>query len=143
MQILCTITPVLGKDRYRLLFYPLLYQSIAPRYDDYYLHTAYPTIRTGYMRFDYNMSKGMYYAEWNYVIQNAKSVKLVLLDSWNEYHERTAIEPHADLTAGYFSRVGGTSCFVRLLDAAGVETTTTATSATSPSEGGGIPELAE
>ncbi len=93
--------------------------SIAPRYDDYYLHTAYPTIRTGYMRFDYNMSQGMYYSEWNYVIQNAKSVRLVLLDSWNEYHERTAIEPHADLTAGYFSGVGGTSCFVRLLNTRG------------------------
>ena len=93
--------------------------GIAPRYDDYYLHEANPSIRTVYMRFDYNLSQGMYYSEWDYVIQNAKSVKLVLLDSWNEYHERTAIEPHADLTAGYFSGVGGTSCFVRLLNASG------------------------
>lgn len=86
--------------------------GVAPRYDDYYLHVAYPYIRTGYMRFDYDLSEGMYYSEWSGVIQKAPDVKLVLLDSWNEYHERTAIEPHSDLTAGYFAGGPSAACYV-------------------------------
>ncbi len=66
--------------------------GIAPRYDDYYL-------RPDYMRFDYRMTEGMYGSEWSYVAGVAKSVNLVLIYSWNEYHERTAIEPHWDYTA--------------------------------------------
>ena len=73
--------------------------GVIPRYDDYYLHSANPTIRTGYMRFDYDLSEGMYSSEWNYVIREAGNVKLVLLDSWNEYHERTSLEPRQDFTA--------------------------------------------
>ena len=71
--------------------------GIAPRYDDYYLWLA-PHGRSGYMRFDYQLNQGMYSSEWNYVL-GQKSVSLVLLYSWNEYHERTAIEPHVDATA--------------------------------------------
>jgi len=71
--------------------------GIAPRYDDYYLWQAHE--RSGYMRFDYAMVEGMYSAEWNYVLGQSKNVSLILLYSWNEYHERTAIEPHQDFTA--------------------------------------------
>jgi len=70
---------------------------IAPRYDDYYLWTAGG--RPGYMRFDYNMSEGMYSSEWNRVLEEGRNVSLILLYSWNEYQERTAIEPHQDFTA--------------------------------------------
>jgi len=71
--------------------------GIAPRYDDYYLWQAGG--RQGYMRFDYNTSEGMYSSEWNKVLEEGRNVSLVLLYSWNEYHERTAIEPHRDFTA--------------------------------------------
>lgn len=70
--------------------------AIAPRYDDYYLWLAHE--RPGYMRFDYLSNEGMYSSEWNYVLGKAGSVSLVLIYSWNEYHERTAIEPHVDYT---------------------------------------------
>ena len=66
--------------------------GIAPRYDDYYL-------RPNYMRFDYTLTEGMYSAEWSNVLGQSKNVSLILLYSWNEYHERTAIEPHQDFTA--------------------------------------------
>lgn len=71
--------------------------AIAPRYDDYYLWSAGE--RPGFMRFDYRMSEQMYSAEWHYVLGQKSGVRLVLLYSWNEYHERTAIEPHSDFTA--------------------------------------------
>jgi hypothetical protein len=71
--------------------------SIAPRYDDYAMYLS--NGRNGAFRFDPNLTLGMYRAEWNYVITNRNQVNLVLIDSWNEYHERTAIEPHFDATA--------------------------------------------
>jgi hypothetical protein len=82
--------------------------GIIPRYDDFYQ-------RTNYMRFDPTMSLGLYYYEWNYVIQNKPRVSLVLLYGWNEYHERTALEDHADFTSGHFNGVGDTSYFVDAL----------------------------
>ncbi len=89
--------------------------GIAPRYDDYYLWLA--NQRQGYMRFDYQMNEGMYGSEWDYVL-GQKFVGLVLIYSWNEYHERTSIEPHwdysaqvssdylANLTASYIAKLG-------------------------------------
>jgi len=65
--------------------------GIAPRYDDF-------AFRQNYMRFDYTLIQGMYSAEWSYVLAQ-KNVSLILIYSWNEYHERTAIEPHWDATA--------------------------------------------
>jgi hypothetical protein len=63
------------------------------------------------------MSEGMYITEWTYALAQ-KNVNLILLYSWNEYHERTAIEPHWDataqvsstyllnITAGYTAKLG-------------------------------------
>jgi len=90
--------------------------GIAPRYDDYSLWLAGQ--RDGYMRFDYQLSQGMYGSEWNYVLGEVANVHLILIYSWNEYHERTAIEPHwdytsqvspdylANLTASYVAKLG-------------------------------------
>lgn len=75
--------------------------GIAPRYDDYYLWSGGE--RPGFMRFDYMMTQQMYSAEWRYVLGQKNDVRLVLLYSWNEYHERTAIEPHSDFTAAFNS----------------------------------------
>jgi hypothetical protein len=82
--------------------------GIVPRYDDSFQ-------RPNYMRFDPTMSLGLYYYEWNYVIQNKPRVNLVLLYGWNEYHERTVLEDHADFTSGHFNGVGDTSYFVNAL----------------------------
>ena len=81
------------------------------RYDDYYLRP------NSYMRFDPNGTLGLYGYEWGFAISNANHVNLVLLYSWNEYHERSTLEPHQDLTAksppgdtetlGYINRLDG------------------------------------
>ena len=88
------------------------------RYDDYYLSTFGGDAggRTGSMRFDPNGTLGLYDYEWNFVISKASSVKLVLLYSWNEYHERSEIEPHWDFTiGGNVSLVGATEYYVSQL----------------------------
>ena len=74
--------------------------SVTPRYDDYYLYLS--GARTGYMRADYNYAQGLYQTEWNDVLaQSTTQVRpaLVFIYSWNEYHERSTIEPHLDATA--------------------------------------------
>jgi hypothetical protein len=86
--------------------------GLASRYDDFYQRPS------GYMRFDYTLGQGMYYSEWNYAVAHARELNLVLVYGWNEYHERTELEPHADKTSGYFSGVGDTSYFVTALESA-------------------------
>ena len=49
-----------------------------------------------YLRFDPIFAQGLYQEQWNYVITHSSQVKLVLIYGWNEYHERTSIEPHVD-----------------------------------------------
>ncbi|MGI0091431.1 MAG: hypothetical protein ACREBS_06955 [Nitrososphaerales archaeon] len=72
--------------------------SVIPRFDDYYLTLA--GSRALFMRFDTSYSAGMYNYDWNYVQQNEKRISLVMIYSWNEYHERSEIEPHTDFSAG-------------------------------------------
>lgn len=68
--------------------------SIIPRYDDKFLYKA--GSRNGYMVFDETYSKRLYQKEWDYVLQNRDKVHTILIYSWNEYHERSQIEPHFD-----------------------------------------------
>ncbi|MGP8057872.1 MAG: hypothetical protein ACLP9K_09765 [Nitrososphaerales archaeon] len=75
--------------------------SIIPRYDDsgLFKHGG----RSSYMQFDVSYSQGLYQAEWNYVLNHSSSVSMVLIYSWNEYHERSEIEPHYDNTSSSVS----------------------------------------
>jgi len=70
--------------------------TLVPRIDSYF-DRGYQG--GSYLRFDSDLSEGLYQEQWSYVLNNTPEVKLVLVYSWNEYHERTAIEPHQDLTA--------------------------------------------
>jgi hypothetical protein len=94
--------------------------SIIPRYDDYYLYLEGG--RSGYMRVDYSYSQGLYQSEWDYVIGQAKrynNVHLVLVNSWNEFHERTAIEPHYDFSnanAQTFYLINATQYYIGQLE---------------------------
>jgi len=72
--------------------------SIVPKYDDKLMYDV--GARETFMQFDGSLTKGLYLKEWNYVIRNKDYVKMVLIYSWNEYHERTAIEPHIDYSTG-------------------------------------------
>jgi hypothetical protein len=68
--------------------------TIVPRIDLYYQY------RFGYfdsfLRFDPDLSMGLYREQWSYVLNHSSSVHLILIYSWNEYHERSEIEPHYD-----------------------------------------------
>jgi len=68
--------------------------NVCPRYDDYYQ-------RVPYCRFDVSYSEGLYDKQWSKVISLARQgkVNIVTISTWNEYHERTQIEPHNDTTA--------------------------------------------
>ncbi len=89
--------------------------TLVPRIDSFF-NRGY---QNGYyLRFDANLSEGMYQEQWNYVLNHTSSINLVLVYGWNEYHERTAIEPHWDytshmnpdylvnLTASYIAQLG-------------------------------------
>jgi hypothetical protein len=71
--------------------------SIVPRIDSYYNYLSH--YQSGYLRFDENLSQGLYRYEWAYVVGHKTQVRLVLIYSFNEYHERSEIEPHHDATA--------------------------------------------
>jgi len=65
--------------------------TVIPRYDDKALYDA--GSRTTFMQFDRTFSKGLYDEEWRYLCSMKDSIRLVLIYSWNENHERSAIEP--------------------------------------------------
>ncbi|MDG6941982.1 MAG: hypothetical protein JRN34_03550 [Nitrososphaerota archaeon] len=71
--------------------------TIVPRIDSYYNNRS--GYQEGYLRFDPTLQLGLYQAEWNFVLNHRSEVKLVLIYSWNEYHERSTIEPHVDGTS--------------------------------------------
>jgi hypothetical protein len=82
------------------------------RYDDYYQRPK------AYMRFDPNGTLGLWNYEANFAVSNAGSIKLILLDSWNEYHARTAFEPHTDVTAPNFNGTQDISKLIQRLPSA-------------------------
>lgn len=69
--------------------------NVFPRFDEYYLERSNPA------RIDYDLSLRYNQEQWNlaYDYVKANRVKMVLITSWNEYHERHMIEPHKDVTA--------------------------------------------
>ena len=68
--------------------------SVSPRYDD-------SRYRTPSCVVDGNLTEGVYDQEWQKAIDLYKEGKIdtIMITSWNEYVERTAIEPHEDYTA--------------------------------------------
>ena len=48
--------------------------------------------QAGYLKFDSTLTLGLYQYEWSYIVSHRDEIRLVLIYSWNEYHERTAIE---------------------------------------------------
>lgn len=73
------------------------YIGILPRYDD----TRIPN-RTNTM-YDSNYTEGLYDSQWKEVIrlENESTVNFVAIYSWNEYHERSQIEPLINLDGKY------------------------------------------
>jgi hypothetical protein len=69
--------------------------SVTPRYDDSRVEGRKPCM------VDANLTEGVYDREWENAIKLLKEGKVdtITITSWNEYPERTAIEPHHDATA--------------------------------------------
>jgi hypothetical protein len=72
---------------------------VEPRYDE--THLGRNAIS---LAFDMTYSFGLYDIEWNQVLDHTKDgrVKIVTIYSWNEYHERSQIEPNNDSTSMYY-----------------------------------------
>lgn len=70
--------------------------SIIPRYDDSYLARANTII------IDQTYREHFSDEQWNFVIKNIQTIRMILITSWNEYHERTMIEPHIDHSASQY-----------------------------------------
>ncbi len=70
--------------------------SVTPRYDESRLAD-----RALGLKIDPRLVRGVYDYEWQKAIQlyQQNQVKTILISSWNEYYERTEIEPHFDATA--------------------------------------------
>ncbi len=68
--------------------------SVVPRYDD-------RGTRSPGWSYDVDLSGGVYDAMWQDAIRLWREGKIdtILITSWNEYPERTAIEPHYDSTS--------------------------------------------
>jgi len=82
-------------NKYDTLRHELFRQiSVTPRYDD-------SRIRYSSVTVDPTYEQGVYDEEWanaTRLWQEGK-INIILINSWNEYPERTAIEPHYDYTA--------------------------------------------
>jgi len=68
---------------------------VEPRYDDQFLK------RDKNSTFDASFAEGLYDKQWNETIRLAREGKInyVTIYSWNEYHERSQIEPANDATS--------------------------------------------
>jgi len=93
--------------------------TVVPRIDSYFNYVG--GYQPGFLRFDSGLQLGLYQYEWNFVLSHRNEVRLVLIYSWNEYHERTAIEPHVNgnstLPEDYLLNV--TARYVGILDPPG------------------------
>jgi len=67
--------------------------SMSPRYDDFYVRPNNETV-------DQNLEY-LYQQQLDYILRliSENRIDYVTITSWNEYPERTAIEPHYDVTA--------------------------------------------
>lgn len=64
--------------------------SVMPAYDDSHFRSSPQT-------YDVYYEEGMYIAQWERVLDEAEAgnVDVVTIATWNEWHERTSIEPHS------------------------------------------------
>jgi len=70
------------------------YVSIMPRFDNTHL-----TEKETKICIDQNYTQLLYQKEWEWILKHRDNIKIIMITSWNEYHERTMIEPHYDATA--------------------------------------------
>jgi hypothetical protein len=67
------------------------YVSVTSRFDDSLLYRS--GCRPGALVLDQNLTLHLYQEQWEYVLEHRSQVSLVVVYSWNEYFERSFIEP--------------------------------------------------
>ena len=74
------------------------YVAITPRFDDRAFCQL--GVRSGCEQrlVDPDYTLQAYIKQWEWILQHREQVKLIAIYSWNEYHERSMIEPHYDST---------------------------------------------
>ncbi|GBF08765.1 hypothetical protein apy_04900 [Aeropyrum pernix] len=75
------------------------YVAITPRFDDRVFCETGVRTGCGQRLIDPDYALNAYAIQWEWVLRNLDRVRLVAVYSWNEYHERSMIEPHRDATA--------------------------------------------
>ena len=74
------------------------YVAITPRFDDTPLCRAQGRSGCESRLLDPTYALKAYIKEWEWVLKHAKEVRIIAIYSWNEYHERSEVEPHIDAT---------------------------------------------
>ncbi|HUW47586.1 MAG TPA: hypothetical protein VMW36_02445 [Patescibacteria group bacterium] len=62
------------------------FTCIEPRYDDSHIGRS--------STFDDDYSEGVYDRQWTWALKQGSNLNIIAIYSWNEYHERSQIEPH-------------------------------------------------
>jgi len=73
------------------------YVGLLPRYDDSRLGYGTSTV------YDANLTEGLYDKQWKEVLrlENENKIKYIAIYSWNEFPERSQIEPHTNSNGEY------------------------------------------
>jgi len=74
------------------------YVAITPRFDISACRSGMLRGDNCWLTLDPTYSLGAYVKEWSWVLKHSREVRIVAIYSWNEYHERSEIEPHYDAT---------------------------------------------
>ncbi len=75
------------------------YVAVAPRFDDSFLEKAGAREGSRARLLDPCYALRAYEEQWKWIMEHRDEVRIVAIYSWNEYHERSMIEPHLDATA--------------------------------------------
>ncbi len=79
------------------------YVALAPRIDT--SHMVEAGAEKENITLDPDLSKGWYINQWLWVLGRRGNISIVAIYSWNEYHERSQIEPHIDGKTGEENRL--------------------------------------
>ncbi len=76
------------------------YVAVAPRFDDRAMCLSNARKGCSKRLLDLDYGKRVFESEWQWILKNLSKVRIIIaIYSWNEYHERSEIEPHIDATA--------------------------------------------
>jgi len=74
------------------------YVAITPRFDDTIFCELGIRTNCGQRLIDPDYTIQAYVKQWEWILRNKDRIRLIAIYSWNEYHERSMIEPHYDST---------------------------------------------